>query len=293
MMSNRAQSTMRAGIGSKAGRPRMHQRRAICYNHGSTPVNLPEKIMPETRQQLVEMSHYLGDPALPYAILGEGNTSARIDSEHFYIKASGTTLGSIQPEEFLTVSIPKVTAILEDETAGDEDVGRVLREALVDHEETRKPSVETMLHAVLYQYPEYNFLGHTHPAAINSLMCSVRAQELAEGRTCPDHIVVMGHKSVFVPYVDPGLVLAREVRRRMRAFIDAEGVLPKAIMMQNHGVFALGKDAKQVRAITDMAEKTANIILGACAAGGVNFMNEESIRRIDTRPDELYRQKII
>ncbi len=249
--------------------------------------------MTDALQALVEMSHYLGDPKRTYAILGEGNTSARIDRDSFYIKASGTTLATMKPTDFLAVSISKVTAILDDPSAGDADVDRVLRESLLDSSEKRKPSVETMLHALLYQYDEINFVGHTHPEATNALLCSKKAHEAAMGRVCPDHIVVMGHKSVFVPYVDPGLVLAREVRQRFRDYVEQEGVLPKAMMLENHGLFALGATAAKVTNITDMAEKVSRIIVGAYSLGGPRFMPDEDVRRIDTRPDELYRQKVI
>ena len=239
------------------------------------------------------MSHYLGDPNLPYAILGEGNTSARIDSDHFYIKASGTTLGTMGPKDFLPVSISKVTAILDDPGAGDQDVSRVLKESLLDPEETRMPSVETMMHALLYQYPEFNFIGHTHPITTNAILCSNRARDFAEMRFCPDQIVVMGHKCVFIPYVDPGLVLARQVREQVRRFIETEGVMPRAILLENHGCFALADTPKKVIGITQMTEKCAKILLGACAAGEPKVLSEQDVQRIDTRPDELYRRKII
>ena len=247
--------------------------------------------MPEVLQELLEMSRYLGDPNNPFVILGEGNTSARIDEESFYVKASGTTLAGIREQDFLAVSISKVIGLLDDPDAGDDDVDQVLRASLLDSTETRKPSVETMLHALLLQYPEYGFVGHTHPTAVNGLLCSKRAREAADERTCPDHIVVMGHKSVFVPYVDPGLVLAREVRERLRRFVQEEGVLPKAIMLEKHGCIAMADTANKVIGITAMAEKAAHIVLGACAAGGPHYLSGEDVRRIDTRPDELYRQK--
>ncbi len=249
--------------------------------------------MSEVLEQLVAMSHYLGDPGRGYAILGEGNTSARIDSDQFYVKASGTTLGAIGAGDFLAVRITKLVQILDDPGAGDEDVSRVLREALVDADEPRRPSVETMLHAVLYQYPEIHFVGHTHPEALGGLLCSGHAREFAEGRVCPDQIVVTGHKSVFVPYVDPGLQLAREVRARMREFVDQEGVLPSTILLENHGFFAMGDTAKKVMNITDMAEKSARIVLSAYATGGPKYLSEADVRRIDTRPDELYRRKYV
>lgn len=244
-------------------------------------------------EQLVDMSRYLGDPGRGYVILGEGNTSARIDDDTFYVKASGTTLSGIGPEGFVAVSISRVTEILEDESAGDAEVTRALKDALVDPAEQRRPSVETILHALLLKYPEYRFIGHTHPVHTNMLLCSVSAETAATGRVCPDHIVVMAHKSVYIPYVDPGLVLAREVRRRVREYIEQEGVLPRAILMQNHGFIAMGDSTKAVMGITDMAEKMSHIIVGTYAMGGPRFMSEQDIARIYTRPDEKYREKAI
>lgn len=245
------------------------------------------------KQQLVEMSRYLGDPSNTYAILGEGNTSAKIDDDSFYVKASGTTLTNIDPGDFVQVSISKVVAILDDDDADDDTVTHVLKSALVDKTETRRPSVETMLHAILLQYPEFHFVGHTHPVYTSMLLCSQRAEEAVSGRVCPDHIVVLAHKSVFVPYVDPGLVLAREIRKRVAGYIEEEGVLPRAIMMQNHGLIAMGDSPKAVTSITDMAEKMCQIIAGTYALGGPRFMSPEDVGRIYTRPDEKYREKAI
>ena len=244
-------------------------------------------------KQLVEMSRYLGSPGRTYAILGEGNTSARIDDDTFYVKASGTMLGTIDEKGFVAVSISKLTDILDDPAANDETVTRVLKEALVEPGETRRPSVETMLHALLLRYPEYKFIGHTHPVYTDMILCSQMAEQVAAERICPDQIVVLGHKSVYVPYVDPGLVLAREVRARVRRFIDEEGVLPRAVMMQSHGLIAMGDSARAVTNITDMAEKISQIIVGTFSMGGPRFMSAKEVDRIYTRPDEKYREKQI
>lgn len=249
--------------------------------------------MSEVLSQLVEMSRYLGAPSRTYAILGEGNTSARIDDDTFYVKASGTTLATIDAHGFVVVSISRVTAILDDLSAGDEEVTQVLKDALVDPNETRRPSVEAMLHAYLLTYPEHRFIGHTHPTYTNMLLCSKRAEEACAGRIFPDHIVSMGHKSVFVPYVDPGLVLAREVKKQFEHFVAEEGVLPKAILMQNHGLITMGDSPKAVTSCTDMAEKVSQIIVETYALGGPNFMTTKDVERIYTRPDEHYRIKSI
>ncbi|MCP4642811.1 MAG: class II aldolase [bacterium] len=244
-------------------------------------------------EQLVEMSRFLGDPNQDFAMLGEGNTSARIDDDTFYVKASGTTLSTIDPDGFVKVSISRVVDILDDESAGDEDVTQVFQEALVEPGETRRPSVEAILHAILLQVPEYSFVGHTHPTQTLALLCSDKAEEAAAGRLFPDQIVSMGAKSVYVPYVDPGLVLAREVRARFRAFVEEEGVLPSAIMMQNHGLICMGASPKAVTSCTQMTEKSSTVVVGAYAMGGPRFMTDREVDRIFTRPDEAYRLKNI
>ncbi|HRI88661.1 MAG TPA: class II aldolase/adducin family protein, partial [Candidatus Hydrogenedentes bacterium] len=190
---------------------------------------------------------------------------------------------------FVKLSISKVLSIIDDETAGDEDVTRVFQEALLDANEKRRPSVEAMLHAILLGVPEFNFVGHTHPIHTNSLLCSKHAEEVAVNRIFPDHVVSMKHKSVFVPYVDPGLVLAREVKKRFEQFVEVEGVLPSAILMQNHGLITMGATPKAVTSCTDMAEKASQIIVGTYAAGGPRWMSAQDVARIFTRPDEHYR----
>ena len=239
------------------------------------------------------MSHYLGDATRGYAILGEGNTSARIDDDTFYVKASGTSMGVIEASGFVKVSISKVTAILDDPDAGDEDVTRVFQDALVEPGEKRRPSVEAMLHATLLSVPEFAFVGHTHAAHVNMFMCSDRAKEFATKRLFPDQAVSLGHKSVYVPYVDPGLVLAREVKARFEAFVAEEGLLPSAIFMQNHGIITMGATVKAVTSAADMAEKAAKVLVGTYALGGPNFMSDADVERIVSRPDEAYRLKNI
>ncbi len=249
--------------------------------------------MSDLLAQLVEMSRYLGSPGKNYAILGEGNTSARVDEERFYVKASGTSLSTIASDGFVAVSIKNVCALLDDPDAGDEDVTRVLSEARVDPDETRRPSVETVLHAILLQYPECRFVGHTHPVYTNMLLCSQRAEEAVSGRIFPDQIVSMGHKSIFIPYVDPGLPLAREVRRRVADYVESERVLPRVLMMQNHGLIVLGDSPKAVKSCTDMTEKASQVLVGTYALGGPRFMEPRDVDRIFTRPDEAYRLKSI
>src|SRR5512142_1545919 len=159
--------------------------------------------------ELIELSHDLGDEANDYVIIGEGNTSARIDAETFWVKASGRNLKTITADGFVEIRIDRVMPLLEGE-ASDEEITRVLMGACAGGGSAARPSVETILHAVLYQLTGAQFIGHTHAVAVNVILCSQRARDIAL-HLMPDEIVVCGEHSVFVPYTDPGVPLARQV----------------------------------------------------------------------------------
>lgn len=237
---------------------------------------------------LVALSHYLGDEARDYIVVGEGNTSARIEDETFWIKASGASLRTIRPHEFVRVNPTMVLSLLEG-APSDEDVASALLKARVGKDSSLQPSVETVLHAVLYQWTDSKFIGHTHPTAVNSVLCSAGAEKIT-GHVMPDEIVVCGPASLFVPYVDPGVPLARQVQVRVRAFIDRERQTPRVIYLQNHGMFALGESSRQVQNITAMAVKHARVLAGTYMSGGPHWLDEQAVARIHTRPDEAVRR---
>jgi rhamnose utilization protein RhaD (predicted bifunctional aldolase and dehydrogenase) len=54
---------------------------------------MPEAASPLSR--LLDLSHQLGREERKLAILGEGNTSARVGPDTFVVKASGSNLGSL------------------------------------------------------------------------------------------------------------------------------------------------------------------------------------------------------
>lgn len=245
----------------------------------------------EILRQLVAMSNGLGDTALDYVILGEGNTSARADADTFWVKASGQVLRTVGPEGFVRVSFDRVLDLLDGDVTDDEGVKAGLEAAKVESAVTARPSVETVLHALALQLEGVSFVGHTHPTPINAVTCSQGFEEAVSGRLFPDEIVVCGPAPVVVPYTDPGLPLARKVRELINQYIDARNEIPKTILMQNHGFIALGRTAQQVQDITAMAVKAARVLLGTYSLGGPHFLTPENVRRIHTRPDELYRRK--
>jgi rhamnose utilization protein RhaD (predicted bifunctional aldolase and dehydrogenase) len=237
------------------------------------------------------MSRVLGDPALDYAILGEGNSSARIDDDTFWVKASGAEMRTIEASGFVQVRFDGVLSMLETRDLDDAGVKAGLEAARVDPAATARPSVETVLHALALRLAGVNFVGHTHPTAVNAILCSKKAEEAIAGRLFPDEIVYCGPAPVYIPYVDPGVPLARKVRDEIERYLDEYGERPKVVLMQNHGLMALGETALEVENITAMYVKTARVILGAYGLGGVQPMSPEAVARIHTRPDEQYRRQ--
>ncbi len=246
----------------------------------------------ETLSQLIRLSRNLGDPALDYAMIGEGNTSALADAKSFWVKASGAELRTIDVDGFVQVSFDAVQELLNAGELTDAEIIAGLESARVDPAATRRPSVETFLHALALQLQGVNFVGHTHPTMVNAVLCSRYGEEAISGRLFPDEIVVCGPAPVYVPYTDPGLPLAKAVQRAIQDFGFQYGQSPKVILMQNHGMIALGKTPLEVQNITAMYVKTARVILGTYALGGPHFMSPEQVKRIYSRPDEHYRQKI-
>ncbi len=243
--------------------------------------------------QLITLSNNLGDPANDYVILGEGNTSAKVDDQSFWVKASGTHLRTIGPSGFVQVYFEPILDLLAKPNLSDEQVKQALTAAKVDPAAPGHPSVETAMHAAILSLPGINFVGHTHPTAINMVTCSAAFEMAVNGRIFPDEIVLCGPAPVTVPYVDPGLPLGREIKQRIDLYIDNYGELPKVILLQNHGFVALAATAQQVENITAMAVKAARILVGAYALGGPHFLSAAVIDRIHTRPDEHYRQQIL
>lgn len=242
---------------------------------------------------LTAMTRTIGQLHMQYVIIGEGNTSCRIDADAFYIKASGQMMHDIQPEGFTAVRFDPILAML-DRDPGDLDAQKAIMQAARLDPASRVPSTEVTFHAMLLaECADYGvqFIGHTHPVAVNRLMCSTRAEQFAVTRRFPDEVVLCGPISVFIPYRDPGLPLALAIRERVREYIAVEDEPPKVILLQNHGLIALGATPLEVLNITAMCVKSAEIFAGACAVGEPTFMTEADIRHIYRRPDEIARRR--
>lgn len=252
--------------------------------NGSTAVRI--EIMTDTVNQLLTLAHELGREDRHLAILGEGNVSARLDGGLFAVKASGTRLAALEAGQVTICRSDKVLPLLEKRLLTDTAVESALLEARVDSNAPR-PSIEAVFHAWLLTVHQVRFVGHCHPLGVCQVLCSPRARDFAEQRMFPDEIVFCGPASVYVPYADPGLPLAWQIRERTRDFMNLQGRVPRLILLQNHGVIALGSTPEEVMASVLMAEKAARIFAGAAAMGGPNFLLPQHVERIAERLSDL------
>ncbi len=250
----------------------------------------PSQSNPQVR--MIELSHQLGREDRKLTILGEGNTSARASQSTLLVKASGSSLTTLAPADVTVCRIDPLLALLDSWDLTDAEVDDCLLDSRVDPA-AKKPSLDAMFHAWLLTLPDVNFVGHTHPVAINKILCTPHAVTFAKRRLCPDEIVCCGAEFVLVPYMDPGLQLAQAIRRGVIAFVKRLGRPPRLILLENHGVIALGVTPDAVLAATLMAVKAAEIYVGTVALGSPRFLSNEVAARIAGRPDQLYREKML
>jgi rhamnose utilization protein RhaD (predicted bifunctional aldolase and dehydrogenase) len=239
---------------------------------------------------LIELSHTLGSEDRGWAILGEGNASVRIDAETFLVKASGCHLGTLNAGDLVSCRALPLLSFLDRKNATDNEVDAALNASRVDSR-SKKPSVETLFHAFLLSLPGIGFVGHTHAPSVNQILCSPRGKEFALKRIVPDEVVCCGSESLYIPYTDPGLQLARSIRSGTQAFYRRNRLFPRVILLQNHGIITIGATAEAVVAAMMMAEKSASIWIGAAALGGPIFMKKKQVQRIASRRDEEVRKR--
>ena len=241
---------------------------------------------------LIKLSHELGREDRQLAILGEGNVSADLGDGTFYVKASGSQLATIGPAGLTRVRMQPIFEALDFPEKSDQEVRKILEDCRVD-KKASLPSVETFLHAICLREGGAKWVGHTHPVSVLKIISSKLGAEPFHHHIFPDAIVVCGRHLAVVPYVDPGIRLAVELRKSLRQFMDEHKAAPRIILMANHGPVILGQSEIDVLNAMLMLDKWAKVLAGNYAIGAPQFLDEKLSDRIENRPDEHYRRRVI
>jgi rhamnose utilization protein RhaD (predicted bifunctional aldolase and dehydrogenase) len=187
-------------------------------------------------KNLINVSRMYGNDSR-YVLLGGGNTSMKY-KDVMYVKASGSALSTITEHDFVKMSLSKLERIWSKTYSADcnEREEQVLSDMMLARYEgeSARPSVEALLHALI----PYIYVVHLHPALVNGLTCSVHGSNLCKD-IFPD--------ALWVPIMNPGYVLANDIRTRAQEFIKMGMGFPKIIFLQNHGIFIQSDTLKDVQ----------------------------------------------
>ncbi len=192
-------------------------------------------------KELVEISRQYGRDD-EYVVGGGGNSSFK-DERRLFIKPSGTTLADLTEAGMVKMRRDRLDEIWAREYPRDpgERERRVLEDLMAAREqgESRRPSVETLLHEMV----PGSCVVHTHPALVNGLTCGRRGRSIARA--------LFPNDTLWIPVVDPGYVLAAGCRRAVEKRRRSGGAFPHVIFLQNHGVFVSGDTVEEIRALYD------------------------------------------
>ena len=195
---------------------------------------------------LVEISQYFGKQK-DYVIAGGGNTSFK-NEKYIWVKASGTSLATIDANGFVQLDREKLKIISKSSYSEniferEKEVKEDLYDAIVNKESGLRPSVETSMHDVI----NYPYIVHTHPTLINGLLCAKKSkQTVAE---------LFPENTLYIEYVDPGYTLFKKIEMELQKYRELHDTDPQIIFLENHGVFVSGNSPDEIKEIYTNIEK--------------------------------------
>lgn len=196
-----------------------------------------EKLLSTPLETITGLSHEFGTDL--YVQGGGGNTSVK-NAETLWVKPSGVTLSEMSTETFLPMDRAKLQSVHDtappDDPAAREAMVKDRMQAAVRKGASGRPSVEAPLHDSFAA----TYVVHTHPATVNGMTCSRHGRDACR-RLFPD--------ALWVEFVDPGFMLSRTVRERLRTCRAERGRDPEAVFLENHGVFVAGDTPEDIRRV--------------------------------------------
>lgn len=215
-------------------------------------------LLPELRAEVCRLHAEL--PKNNLVAWTSGNISARdAASGQVVIKPSGLRFDDLTPENM-------VVADLE---------GRVLEGEL-------KPSSDTASHCYIYRHlPHVNGIVHTHSRYATAFA--------VVGESIPCATTAMADEfGAEIPCAGFSLIGGEEIGRLV---VDTlTGHRSPAALLQNHGVFTIGRTAEAAVKAAVMTEDNAAIVWAARQLGSVIPIPQEDIDRLHDRYQNVYGQ---
>jgi NAD(P)-dependent dehydrogenase (short-subunit alcohol dehydrogenase family)/rhamnose utilization protein RhaD (predicted bifunctional aldolase and dehydrogenase) len=198
--------------------------------------------MDKALADLIRISNVTGrDPTL--VLGGGGNTSVKTpDGKYMYIKASGTALKDMNEQRgWRRLRIDSVLSILTDRSMARMDVmrretevvSRLLSACFDEIADGARPSVEAHLHALLDSH-----VIHLHPLVVAAYVSAKGGRSRLEKLLANERM-----RWLWVPYADPGFMLARKIAALVADYEAKHGKKPNVLILEKHGIFVTADDA--------------------------------------------------
>ncbi len=192
--------------------------------------------MDNALKELIRISNIVGkDPSLVQG--GGGNTSVKTDDgQDMYIKASGTALKDMTASQgWRRMAVDRTRAIIADETIAAleaqtrelEVTNRLLLVCNDNLNTIARPSVEAHLHSFLKKC-----VIHLHPNVVGAFVNAKNGKALLEKLFADRKL-----PPLWVPYTDPGFMLARRIASLVDGYAGTHGDKPSILFLEKHGLF--------------------------------------------------------
>lgn len=209
------------------------------------------------REKVIEIAlKAQGDKLIPLTM---GNFSIRDkDTGFICITPSGMEYSKLQPEDIVVVDLQ----------------GTII-------EGKRKPSIETQLHCRAYaKRTDVNGICHTHSVHATAWACC--------GKEIPVVVAelagMIGGPVKCAPYAPMGTVELADIVAEHLGWQNA-------VLMENHGMLAVGEDIDKAYANAVIVEEGARITLYALQIGGMKTIAEQECKDLRKQTIENYGQK--
>ena len=214
----------------------------------------------------LQIRHKICDPNIDLQMLGlvqwtSGNVSERLpDGKSFIIKPSGVRYEELQPSMMVICDLQ----------------GQVLEGELA-------PSSDTAAHAYVYRHMKsVNGVVHTHSnyasawaAAQKAIPCALTAMADEFGGDIPvGPFALIGNDDI-------GKAIVETLMQHRSP----------AVLLKNHGVFTIGKDAQAAVKAAVMCEDVAKTVWIAKSLGKIRRIDQKSIDSLYSRYQNVYGQK--
>ncbi|WP_041455401.1 L-ribulose-5-phosphate 4-epimerase [Anaerolinea thermophila] len=213
-------------------------------------------MLPNLREELLYL--HLQLPKNGLVTWTSGNVSVRdVSTGWVLIKPSGVFYENLHPEDFILLDLD----------------GNVLEGSL-------KPSSDTASHLYIYRHrPDVNGIVHTHSPYATAFA--------AVGKAIPVYLTAQADEfGGAIPCAGLGLIGGEEIGKLV---VETIGTSP-GCLLQNHGVFTIGKDGSSAVKAAVMIEDIAKTVWLAMQLGTPIPIPEDMVQRLHQRYTRDYGQ---